>query len=109
MIKVTVLYPNTPGARFDHDYYEKVHIPMSIELLGPAVKSVLVERGLDVGAPWPAPAYRAICSFVCESKDAYEQALFPHLATLRGDLVNYSDVEAVIQISEITVDHRRGE
>jgi len=105
MIKVTILYPNTPGGRFDHDYYETVHIPMSIALLGSAVKSVLVERGLSVGPPWPAPTYSAICSFICDSREAYEQALFPHLARLQGDLVNYSDVEAVIQISEITVDH----
>jgi len=105
MIKVTILYPNRPGGRFDHDYYESVHIPLTIELLGPALRSVLVERGLSVGPPWPAPSYAAICSFTCESKEAYERALFPHLARLQGDLINYSDVEAVIQISEISVDY----
>lgn len=104
MIKVTILYPNAPGRRFDHEYYETVHIPMSIELLGSAVRSVCVERGLSVGPPWPEPTYSAICSFVCESKEAYERALFPHLARLQGDLVNYSDVEALVQISEITID-----
>ncbi len=26
MIKVSVMYPNTPGARFDHAYYRDKHM-----------------------------------------------------------------------------------
>ena len=26
MIKVTVMYPNTPGARFNHEYYRDKHM-----------------------------------------------------------------------------------
>ncbi len=29
MIKVSVMYPNTPGARFDHAYYRDKHMPLS--------------------------------------------------------------------------------
>ena len=28
MIKVSVMYPNKPGARFDHDYYRDKHMPL---------------------------------------------------------------------------------
>ena len=28
MIKVSVMYPNTPGARFDHAYYKDKHMPL---------------------------------------------------------------------------------
>ena len=28
MIKVSVMYPNTPGARFDHEYYRDQHLPL---------------------------------------------------------------------------------
>ena len=28
MIKVSVMYPNTPGARFNHAYYRDNHMPM---------------------------------------------------------------------------------
>ena len=28
MIKVSVMYPNRPGARFDHDYYRDKHLPL---------------------------------------------------------------------------------
>ncbi len=106
MIKVSIFYPAGPETRFDHHYYERVHIPMAMELLGEALKSVSVERGVSPGQPWPEPAFVAIAHFVCTSKDAYEQALFPHLARLQADLLNYSNVTAVIQFSEITLEHK---
>jgi uncharacterized protein (TIGR02118 family) len=28
MIKVSVMYPNTPGARFNHEYYREKHMPL---------------------------------------------------------------------------------
>src|SRR5215467_11736108 len=28
MIKVSVMYPNSPGARFDHEYYRDKHMPL---------------------------------------------------------------------------------
>ena len=30
MIKVSVLYPNTEGSKFDLDYYVNSHMPMEI-------------------------------------------------------------------------------
>ena len=46
MIKVNILYPNNEGTTFDLDYYCKVHMPMSIQMLSPALKGVSVEYGL---------------------------------------------------------------
>ncbi|MGA0603006.1 EthD family reductase [Caulobacter sp. KR2-114] len=104
MIEITILYPAKPGARFDHDYYETSHIPMALELLGPAVRRVTVTRGVAPGPPWPAPAYSAICRFECESVEAYQHALWPHLSRLQADLAAYSDCEPVVVIGEITLD-----
>ena len=28
MIKVSVMYPNKPGARFNHEYYRNIHMPL---------------------------------------------------------------------------------
>jgi uncharacterized protein (TIGR02118 family) len=106
MIKVTILYP--AGGRFDHNYYETVHIPMAIGILGAALKSVTVERGVSPGPPWPPATYDTICSFVCESREAYEQALFPQAQRLQADVANFSDTPAVIQFSEISVEHTVG-
>ena len=104
MIRISILYPATPGGRFDHDYYEGVHIPMALALLGGAVRSVSVERGVSPGPPWPEPTYTAACHFLCESLAAYQQALYPHMARLQADLANYSDRPAILQVGEITLD-----
>lgn len=103
MIEITILYPNAPGCRFDHDYYETRHIPMALDLLGRAVKGVVVTRGVSAGPPWPEPTYLATCRFTCESVEAYQRALLPHLERLQADLANYSDGAPVLQINEVVV------
>lgn len=103
MIKVTILYPATPGGRFDHDYYETVHIPMAMEILGDTLVSVTVERGLSPGPPWPPATYATICSFLVTSREAYETALFPQAARLQADVANFSDTPALIQLSEVAL------
>ncbi len=47
MIKISILYPNTSGSRFDMVYYVEKHMPMSIRLLSahPGFKGVSVEKG----------------------------------------------------------------
>lgn len=105
MIKITILYPASPGGRFDHDDYEAVHMPLSIDLIGGAMRSVTVERGVGPGAPWPAPAFTAICGFVCESLEAYHRAFVPHMGRLQRDMPNYTDIEAIVQISDIIIEH----
>ena len=44
MIKVSVMYPNTPGARFNHEYYGDKHMPLVKARLGDACKSYTIDR-----------------------------------------------------------------
>lgn len=103
MITVSVFYPRTEGGRFDFDYYVKVHMPMSIRLLGDAIKAVSVERGLASAEPGAPPAYVALCHFTCETQADFEGAFFPNAAELQGDMPNYTDIAPVIQINEIAL------
>ena len=103
MIKVTILYPNTPGARFEFDYYVKTHMPMSIRLLGPRIRSVSVERGIEAAEPGVPPAFVALCHFTCDSRQSFEAAFLPQAAVLQGDMPNYTDIVPIIQFSEITL------
>lgn len=105
MIKVSILYPNRKGSKFDFDYYLKKHMPMSLKLLGPAIKSVSVERGVEGQEKGAAPAFVALCHFVCDSRRAFEAAFLPNAAVLREDMPRYTDIEPVIQISEIALEH----
>ena len=44
MIKVTVMYPNTPGARFNHEYYRDKHMPLVKTRMGDNCKYYTVTR-----------------------------------------------------------------
>lgn len=103
MIKVNILYPYKEGSPFDHEYYVKTHMPMAIEKLSPALKGVSVERGLGGTAPESKPAFAAMCHLLFDSVDAFVAAFTPHAAALQGDIPNYTDVEPVIQFSEVVI------
>ena len=104
MIKVTVMYPYAEGARFDHDYYRERHMPLAKARLGNACAYYTVDKGLAGGAPGTPPAYVAMCAFICESADAFQAAMKQHGAEILADIVNYTDIAPVLQISEGVVE-----
>lgn len=110
MIKVSILYPNREGARFDFDYYTAKHMPRSIELLGahPGFRGVTVERGIGGTAPGSPPKYVAACFYVFESVEAFIAAFTPHAAELQADMRHYTDIPAEIQFNEIVIDRHAG-
>jgi uncharacterized protein (TIGR02118 family) len=103
MIKVSVLYPNRPGAKFDMDYYCNNHIPMVQQKLGAACKRVGVEQGIAGMGPGAPATYIAMGHIYCDSVAAFEAAFAPHAQTIMDDIPNYTDVEPTIQISEVKI------
>ena len=101
MVKLSIFYPNIEGKKFDKDYYLIVHMPLTIKLQGDAVKHVEVDFGFSGGVPGSKPPYIAVCHFVYDSFEAFQQAFMPHAETLMKDIANYTDIETVIQFSEI--------
>ena len=103
MVRLTVLYPNKPGSHFDAEYYLNTHMPMAATLLGPAIKAISV----DIGRPGPGPQdtapFAAICGFTCETLEDFMQAFTPVAHQLRGDIPNYTDIQPVVQISDIRI------
>ncbi|HEY1387593.1 MAG TPA: EthD family reductase [Ktedonobacterales bacterium] len=105
MIKVSIFYPNTPGARFDMDYYIQRHMPMSIEKLSVAkgFRGVSVERGVGGAQPGSPPTYIAVCHYLFDSAQEFLAAFQPHAELLQGDILNYTDIQTVIQFSEVAI------
>lgn len=101
MIKVSVLYPRSPGSRFDMEYYLNTHIPMVRDKLGAACRGIAVEQGLAGGAPGTEPTYAAMGHLLFDSTEAFQEAFAPHAAAILADIPNYASVEPVIQISEV--------
>jgi len=103
MIKVSVFYPNREGSKFDMDYYCKSHIPMVQQKLGAACKSVAVEHGLGGAAPGSRPSYVAMGHLYFDSVEAFQAAFGPHAQAIMADVPNYTDIEPVIQVSEVKI------
>jgi len=105
MIKISILYPNNKGARFNISYYVETHMPMAIRLLGahPGFDGVSVERGLGGVAPGSEPTYIAMCHLFFNSVEDFLAAFTPNAEAFQGDMPNYTDIEPVIQISEVLI------
>jgi uncharacterized protein (TIGR02118 family) len=105
MIKVSVMYPNEPGARFDHDYYRDSHMPLVERLLGDACLYYTIDRGLAGGPAGSAPTYVAMCHFFCDSLESFQTAFGPNAREILADIANYTDLPPVMQLSEVVVEH----
>jgi len=101
VIKVSVLYPNTTGCKFDMSYYVDKHMPMVRNKLGPACKGVAVEQGIAGGAPGSPATYVAMGHLYFDSTDAFQAAFAPHAQAILADIPNYTNTQPTIQISEI--------
>jgi uncharacterized protein (TIGR02118 family) len=103
MIKVSVMYPNTPDARFDHDYYRDTHLPLIKSRLGDHLKRYTIDKGLAGGAPGAPATYVAMCHLYCDSVESFQSSFAPHAQEILGDIPNYTDLAPVLQISEVVV------
>jgi uncharacterized protein (TIGR02118 family) len=105
MVKISILYPNKKGSRFDFGYYVGNHMPRSIELLSghPGFRGVSVERGIRGATPDSEPAYIAMCHFLFETPEQFLEAFMPHMQELQRDMPNYTDIEPTIQLSEVLI------
>lgn len=104
MIKVSVLYPNTEGARFDHAYYRDKHMPMVKNRLGDACLYYTIEKALAGGAPGEPAPYMASCQIAFNSVESFQAAFGPHAGEIMADIPNYTNVQPVIQINDVVVD-----
>lgn len=101
MIKVTIVYPNGEGKKFDMDYYTKNHFPMLRRFFGDAMKATAIDKGVAGGAPGAAAPYAAIGYLYFETIAAFQEGMKNHAAEIRADVPNYTNITPVIQISEV--------
>ena len=104
MIRLSVFYPATEGATFDHDYYREKHMPLVKARMGDACRYYTIDKGLAGGAPGEPATYVGMCHIFAESVEAFQRAFAPHANEIMGDIKNYTDVTPVMQISEVIVE-----
>jgi len=103
MVKVSVFYPNRKDARFDIDYYCNRHMPLVQQLVGPALKGVSVDRGLSSEEPGAPAPYVAIGHLLFDSVEDFRRSFGPHVPEIMADIPKYTNLEPMIQISEIVL------
>ena len=93
MIRLSVFYPTTEGATFDHDYYRDKHVPLAVKSWG--LDSAEIDKGID-------GPYVAAVHFRFPSMDALQQAMgAPGTADVMADVANYTNISPVLQTSEM--------
>jgi uncharacterized protein (TIGR02118 family) len=93
MIRLSVLYPRTEGATFDHDYYRDKHVPLAVAAWG--LEGAEIDKGID-------GPYEAAVHFTFESLDAMGVAMgAPGTGDVMADVANYTTIAPVMQTSEI--------
>ena len=101
MIKVTILYPNGDGKKFDMDYYSNKHMPMVASLLGDSLKLFAIDKGIAGRTPNDPIPYLAIGYLFFDKLSAYQNSFRPHAEKIRGDIPNYTNIQPIIQVSEV--------
>jgi len=93
MIRLSVLYPATEGASFDHDYYRDKHVPLAVRTWG--LGGAEIDKGID-------GPYVAAVHFKFESTEALQAAMAAEgTGDVLADVANYTSIAPVLQTSEI--------
>jgi uncharacterized protein (TIGR02118 family) len=102
MVVVSVLYPATAGAKFDAAYYDATHIPMVKDAFtATGLTDVKVFHGLSAADGGPAP-FVAMAHLTFESPEALGASLGgPRGDEIRADVVNFTDIQPMIQVSAL--------
>lgn len=101
MTKVSVLYPNGVNKTFNMDYYCNKHLPMVSGLLGDLLKGATVEKGLGGATPGSTAPYAGMGNMYFDSVEDFGKAFGPNAEKIMGDLPNFTNIEPIIQVSEV--------
>ncbi len=93
MIRLSVYYPTTEGATFDHDYYRDNHVPLAVKAWG--LDGAEIDKGID------GPHVAAV-HFRFESVEALGAAMGAEgTGAVLADVANYTTISPILQTSEI--------
>lgn len=97
---ITVLYANTPGIKFDFDYYKTKHVALIHRLYGKGIGKIELRRGVTTpdGSP---PPHLAVISIWVGSQEVFDAAQAKHASELIADVKNFTNAMPVIQIDDV--------
>ena len=105
MFAVVMLYPQTSDSHFNFDYFLSVHLTRIREIFKDlGLVSSQIQAGIGAGQPGQPAPYACICTFTFETLEGFGQGFAQEGAWIMGDIHNYTNVQPLIQISNIVVE-----
>lgn len=101
LFKITILYPNGDDKTFDMDYYEKKHMPMVAGFLGKNLKFYEIDKVISGRTASDKPTFVAVGYFYVKDVAEYNKAIAQNRDAVINDIKNYTNIQPVIQISEV--------
>ncbi len=103
MVCISVLYPYSPGKKFDHDYYARHHMPMVLELgKNFGIIRYEIDRGLAGGTPESSAPFACIGRLYFHAVEEFQAVMESHGSGILGDVPNYTDIDLQIQVSQMS-------
>lgn len=105
-VKVTVLYENKPGSKFDMDYYLNTHMPLvskSWQQYGLKGWEVQEFRPSPDGQ---VPPYQVQATLIWDNQEDLKKGLeSPETPTVLGDVPNFTDLQPILMGGPVLKTH----
>ncbi len=101
MVKIAIMYPHGEGNTFDMEYYSSKHMPMVAALFGEPLRHWAIDKGVSGRIPDEPMTYVAVGYFYFDTLSDYQNAFGPNAEKILGDIPNYTNIQPVVQISEV--------
>ena len=102
MIRLSVMYPATPGSSFNWDYYLGGHLALAHRLLDPlGLVRIEIDRGIGGFPPGAAAPFHAVGHLFFPTLDDLQSAMGATAMELIADQANYTEAPAQVLVSEV--------
>lgn len=102
MVRISVLYPNEPGKKFDLDYYVGRHMRLVRDRIGElGLLRIEVDRGVGGAAPGAPAPFACVGHLYFDTVEAFQRAMQAHGKEFMADVPNFTDIRPQFQISEV--------
>jgi uncharacterized protein (TIGR02118 family) len=95
--------PGRPRPHIQHGLLLEDHIPLFQKRMGAAMKTIRVSRGIGGSTPRAPAAFVAMVHATFDSAEVFASAFAPYAAELQRDAPNYTNIQPVVQISEVLI------
>lgn len=83
------------------DYYEKKHMPMMAGFLGANLKFYEIDKGIGGRTPEDKAPFVAVGYFYISDVGEYNKAIAANRDAVVNDIKNYTNIQPVVQVSEV--------